>query len=52
MQRMIVRQGLTLVGIGLAVGVATSLALARVMSALVSGVSASDPLTLAALGIV
>ena len=50
-QRMVVRQGLTLVGIGLALGLATSLALARVMAALVSGVSASDPVTLAAVAL-
>ena len=51
-QRMVVRQGLMLVGIGLALGLATSLALARVMSALVNGVSASDPVTLAAVALV
>ena len=51
-QRMVVRQGLILVGIGLGVGLAASLALARVLSALVNGVSATDPLTLAAVAVV
>jgi putative ABC transport system permease protein len=51
-QRMVVRQGLTLVGIGLGVGLAASLALARVMSSLVNGVAATDPVTLGAVGLV
>jgi putative ABC transport system permease protein len=50
-QRMIVRQGLTLVAVGLAIGLAASLALARVLSALVNGVAATDPLTLGAVGL-
>jgi putative ABC transport system permease protein len=51
-QRMVVRQGLTLVAVGLALGVGASLALTRVLSALVNGVSASDPVTLGAVGLV
>ena len=51
-QRMVVRQGLMLVGIGLGVGLAASLALARVMASLVNGVGASDPMTLGAVAIV
>jgi predicted permease len=47
-QRLIVRQGLTLVAIGLAVGLGASLALARILAALVNGVAPTDPLTLAA----
>jgi putative ABC transport system permease protein len=46
-QRMVVRQALALVGVGLVIGVAASLALARVMASLVNGVGATDPLTLA-----
>jgi predicted permease len=49
-QRMVVRQGLTLVGIGLCVGIAVSLALAKVMAALVSGLSAVDPVTYVSVG--
>ena len=49
-QRMVVRQGLTLVAIGLGLGVAVSLALARLMAALVNGVAPTDPLTYAAVG--
>jgi putative ABC transport system permease protein len=44
-QRMVVRQGLMLVGLGLVVGLGASLALAKVMSSLVNGVAATDPLT-------
>ena len=51
-QRMVVRQGLTLVAIGLGIGLAASLALARVLATLVNGVSATDPLTLGAVGFV
>jgi len=51
-QRMVVRQGLALVGIGLGVGLGASLALARVLAALVNGVSSTDPVTLGAVGAV
>jgi putative ABC transport system permease protein len=51
-QRMVVRQGLVLVGIGLGVGLAASLALTRVLAALVNGVSATDPLTLGGVALV
>ena len=43
--RLIVRQGMGLVGIGLAIGAAGALALTRVMRSLLFGVSAADPLT-------
>jgi len=51
-QRMVVRQGLALVGIGLVLGLGASLALARVLAALVNGVSATDPVTLGAVAAV
>ena len=47
-QRMVVRQGVTLVLLGLAFGTAVSLALTRVMAALVFDLSATDPATYAA----
>jgi putative ABC transport system permease protein len=43
--RMILRQGMWLAGIGLALGVVLSLLLGRLMSSLIFGVSARDPLT-------
>jgi len=43
--RLIVRQGMTLVSIGLALGVAGALALTRVMSSLLFEVQPADPLT-------
>jgi predicted permease len=43
--RLVLRQGMTLVGIGLALGIAGSLALARLMSGLLFGMAATDPLT-------
>jgi putative ABC transport system permease protein len=46
--RMILRQGMWLAGIGLALGVVLSLLLGRLMSSLLFGVSARDPLTFVA----
>jgi putative ABC transport system permease protein len=43
--RLVVRRGMTLALIGMALGVAASLALARLMKTLLYGVSATDPLT-------
>jgi predicted permease len=43
--RMILGQGMRLAAIGLAIGLLASLALARLMSSLLFGVSANDPLT-------
>jgi putative ABC transport system permease protein len=43
--RMVVRQGLTLVGLGLGLGLAASLALSRVVQSLLYQMSATDPLT-------
>jgi ABC-type antimicrobial peptide transport system permease subunit len=49
---LVFRQGIRLVAIGLAVGVAGALALGRVMESLLYGVHSSDPAILAAIGIV
>jgi len=43
--RLVLRQGMTLVVIGLALGIAGSLALNRLMSGLLFGMAATDPLT-------
>jgi predicted permease len=47
-RRLFLRDGLVLAGAGIALGVGVSLALSRVMSALLFGVGATDPLTYAA----
>jgi predicted permease len=47
-QRLVVRQGMTLVGIGTAVGMLGALVLGRVLASFLYGVKASDPLTLMA----
>jgi putative ABC transport system permease protein len=46
--RLIVREGMTLVGAGVAIGVVASMAIARALSFLLYGVAPVDPLTLAA----
>src|SRR3954468_20604005 len=46
---LIVRQGMGLTVVGAAVGVVVALALTRVMSSLLFGVSAADPLTFTAI---
>ena len=48
--RMILGQGLALTFVGIAFGVAGALAVARVLSTLLYGTSATDPLTFAAVG--
>jgi len=47
--RMIVRQGITLTLLGVGVGVIGALALSRVLSSLLFGTNATDPLTFAAI---
>jgi len=49
--KLIVKQGMTPVVIGMAAGIAGALALTRVMSTLLVGVSANDPLTFAAIAV-
>jgi putative ABC transport system permease protein len=47
--RLILKQGLLLTGIGIALGLAGALALTRVMSGLLFGVGSTDPATFAAI---
>ncbi|HVE78695.1 MAG TPA: ABC transporter permease [Gemmatimonadaceae bacterium] len=47
-QRLVVRQGMTLAIVGVAIGVAAALASGRVMASMLFGVKASDPVTFAA----
>ncbi len=49
--RMVVRQGMTLALIGIAVGVAGALGLTRLIANLLFGVNAADPLTFAAISL-
>ena len=46
--RMVVRQGMQPVALGIAVGLAAALAISRVLSTYVTGVTTTDPLTFAA----
>jgi macrolide transport system ATP-binding/permease protein len=48
--KLVIRQGLILVIAGMAVGLAGSLALTRILSSLLYGISASDPLTFVGVG--
>jgi putative ABC transport system permease protein len=48
---MVVRQGMSLTFVGVAIGLAASLALTRLMKSLLFGVSATDPLTFAAIAL-
>ncbi|MDP8983214.1 MAG: ABC transporter permease [Acidobacteriota bacterium] len=50
--RMVVGQGLRLAGIGVAIGIAGALAVTRMMSSMLFGVKASDPLAFAGAAIV
>jgi putative ABC transport system permease protein len=49
--RMVVRQGMTLVLVGIAVGVAGALGLTRLIASLLFGVNAADPFTFAAISL-
>ena len=46
--RMVIGEGLALTAIGVAIGTASALLMGRIMSSLLYGVSARDPLTLGA----
>src|SRR6185295_15517525 len=48
---LVVKQGLMLALIGVAIGLAVAFALTRVMSSLLFGVSASDPVTFATISV-
>lgn len=45
--RLVIRQGLTLAGIGIVVGIGATLGVTRLIVSLLYGVSATDPLTFA-----
>ncbi|MGC1934177.1 MAG: FtsX-like permease family protein, partial [Candidatus Acidiferrales bacterium] len=49
--RLVIGQGLALAGIGVVVGIAAALGLTRLMTSLLYGVSANDPLTFAGVAI-
>jgi ABC-type antimicrobial peptide transport system permease subunit len=48
-QKMVLRQGMTLAGVGLAIGLVAALALTRLMTAMLFDVGASDPLVYSAI---
>ena len=52
MLRLVLQSGLILTGIGLIIGVGGSLALTQLMSSLLYGVAARDPLTLVTVALV
>ncbi|HEU0005864.1 MAG TPA: FtsX-like permease family protein [Terriglobia bacterium] len=47
---MVVKQGMTLAGLGIVIGLAGALALSRLLTALLFGVKPNDPLTFALIG--
>jgi predicted permease len=50
--KMVVRQGMALVGLGVAIGLGVAFALTRLMTSFLFGVSATDPLTFVAISLV
>jgi ABC-type antimicrobial peptide transport system permease subunit len=52
LRRMFVRYGLTLAGVGVAIGLGSAVALMRLMKSLLFGISPLDPLTYAAVPVV
>jgi len=49
--RMVIREGLALSGLGVAMGIGYAIAMTRVMSGLLFGIAPTDPLTYAALSL-
>ncbi len=49
--KLVVREGMTLVALGVVIGLAASLALTRLIASLLFGISATDPITFAALAL-
>jgi putative ABC transport system permease protein len=52
MLNLVVRQGMLLTGIGLAIGLAASFGLNRLLAKLLFGVKANDPITYAAVAVI
>jgi putative ABC transport system permease protein len=50
--KMVVRQGMTLAGIGMAAGLAGAYFLTRLMTSMLFGIGATDPLTFVAISVV
>ena len=51
-RRMVLRQGVILVGIGVVIGLVAAVGVTRLMSSLLHGVEATDPVTFAAVAAV
>jgi putative ABC transport system permease protein len=50
--RLVIGNGMLLAGIGVALGIAAALALTRLLSSLLFGVTATDPLTMSAVAVI